>query len=44
LYPNQGSGVLSSLAFADGLAALMPAQKVQAGDLLDYLPLSSLTC
>ncbi len=44
LFPNQGSGVLSSLAFADGLAVLNPGQTVQAGDRLDYLPLSSLTC
>ncbi|WP_374662798.1 gephyrin-like molybdotransferase Glp [Inhella sp.] len=39
---HQGSGVLSSLAFADGLAVLAPGQTVQAGELLDYLPLSEL--
>jgi molybdopterin molybdotransferase len=44
LYPNQGSGVLSSLAFADALAVLAPGQTVQAGDTLDTLMLVSLTC
>lgn len=43
LYPNQGSGVLSSLAFADGLARLQPGQTVQPGDPLDLLPLQALT-
>lgn len=43
LYPNQGSGVLSSLAFADGLARLRPGQTVQPGDLIDLLPLQLLT-
>jgi molybdopterin molybdotransferase len=43
LYPNQGSGVLSSLAFADGLAALQPGQTVQPGDVVDLLPMNLLT-
>lgn len=42
LFPNQGSGVLSSLAFADGLAVLAPGQTVQPGELLDYWPMSAL--
>ncbi|RVT88490.1 molybdopterin molybdotransferase MoeA [Inhella crocodyli] len=44
LYPNQGSGVLSSLAFADALAVLAPGQTVQPGDTLEALWLSDLTC
>lgn len=43
LYPNQGSGVLSSLAFADGLALLQPGQTVQPGDTIDVLPMNQLT-
>lgn len=43
LYPNQGSGVLSSLAFADGLARLRPGQAVAPGDLVEMLPLQALT-
>lgn len=43
LYPNQGSGVLSSLAFADGLAVLTPDQTVQPGDVVDVLPMNLLT-
>ena len=33
-YPQQGSGVLSSCAWADGLARLQPGQVVQPGTLL----------
>jgi len=33
-YPNQGSGVLTSCAWADGLVRLQPGQAVAAGDLL----------
>jgi len=33
-YPNQGSGVLTSCAWADGLVRLQPGQTVAAGDLL----------
>lgn len=44
LYPNQGSGVLSSLAFADALAVLAPGQTVQPGDTLEVLLLPALTC
>ncbi|MBP8144927.1 MAG: molybdopterin molybdotransferase MoeA [Inhella sp.] len=43
LHPNQGSGVLSSLAFADYLAVLAPGQVVQPGDPLDLLSLTELT-
>jgi molybdopterin molybdotransferase len=44
LYPNQGSGVLSSLAFADALAVLQPGQTVAAGDAIEVLLLGPLTC
>jgi molybdopterin molybdotransferase len=44
LHPNQGSGVLSSLAFADGLAVLAPGQAVAPGDAITLWPLRELTC
>ena len=42
IYPQQGSGVLTSCAWADGLVRLAPGQSVKAEDLVDYLPLSNL--
>lgn len=39
-YPNQGSGVLSSVAWATGLAEIEVDQRVAAGDLLRYYPTS----
>ncbi|ACO75281.1 MoeA [Laribacter hongkongensis HLHK9] len=42
IYPQQGSGVLTSCAWADGLVRLAPGQCVKAGDPVDYLPLSNL--
>ena len=42
LYRNQGSGVLTSLAWGDGLADIAPGQAVQAGDLVRYLSLAEL--
>ncbi|EEG08879.1 molybdenum cofactor synthesis domain protein [Pseudogulbenkiania ferrooxidans 2002] len=38
-YPNQGSGVLTSCAWADGLVRLAPGQAVAAGDQLDFIAL-----
>jgi molybdopterin molybdotransferase len=35
-YPNQGSGVLRSAAWADGLARIPPDMVVREGDLLDF--------
>lgn len=35
-YPHQGSGVLSSMAWADGLVALAAGQQVKLGDRLSY--------
>lgn len=42
LYRNQGSGVLTSLAWGDGLADIAPGQVVQPGDLVSYLSLAEL--
>jgi molybdopterin molybdotransferase len=42
LYPNQSSGVLSSLVWADGLVDNPPGQAIRAGDRVRYLPLNSL--
>ncbi|MDN0075388.1 molybdopterin molybdotransferase MoeA [Crenobacter sp. SG2303] len=39
-YPNQGSGVLMSCAWAEGLVRLAPGQRVSPGELLDFLPLT----
>ncbi|RFA30833.1 hypothetical protein CAI21_04040 [Alkalilimnicola ehrlichii] len=43
-YPHQGSGVLSSTCWADGLVRLKPGQTVAEGDILPYTPMSSLLC
>lgn len=40
LYPQQGSGVLMSCAWADGLAWVQPGQRIQSGDELPYLELA----
>ena len=42
LYANQGSGVLTSLAWGDGLADIAPGQAVQPGDMVRYLSLVEL--
>jgi molybdopterin molybdotransferase len=42
LWPNQGSGVMSSLAWADGLVDLAPDTKIARGDVLRYLSLAEL--
>lgn len=41
-YPHQGSGVLSSVAWADGLARLPIDRAVEPGQGLDYFPFSAL--
>lgn len=43
-YPNQGSGVLTSCAWADGLVRLAAGQQVQPGDLLELLPIGRFGC
>lgn len=42
LFTNQGSGVLTSVVWADGLVDLPPGQAVRAGDLVRFLPLAEL--
>jgi molybdopterin molybdotransferase len=42
LFPNQGSGVLTSLAWADGLADIPPGQPVARGDVVRFVPLPEL--
>lgn len=42
LWPNQGSAVVSGLVWADGLVDLEPGTSVKAGDLVRYVPLSTL--
>lgn len=42
LFPNQGSGVLTSAAWADGLAIIPENTTVAIGDSLEYLPFSGI--
>ena len=41
LYPNQGSGVLSSIAWADGLVDKAPNQTIVHGDRVTYRPFAA---
>ncbi|MFZ5723975.1 MAG: gephyrin-like molybdotransferase Glp [Pseudomonadota bacterium] len=41
-HPNQGSGVLTSMAWADGLARVPAGSTLAAGDPVEFLPFSSL--
>lgn len=41
-FANQSSGVLTSMAWADGLARIPAGQSVQQGDPVDYFPMCSL--
>jgi molybdopterin molybdotransferase len=42
LFPNQSSGVLTSAQWADGLLDNPPGRPIAPGDLVDFIPLSSL--
>jgi molybdopterin molybdotransferase len=42
LFENQGSGVLSSLTWCDGLIDNPPGYRIQKGDMVRFLPLSGL--
>ena len=42
LYPNQGSGVLTSVAWSDGLVDNPPGQVIRAGDVVRFLPYAEL--
>ena len=41
-WPNQGSGVMSSVAWADGLVDIQPGQVIEPGDAVPYLSLADL--
>lgn len=43
LYPQQGSDVMSSIVWADGLVEIPENRTFEAGELLNYYPLSELT-
>lgn len=42
IFPNQGSGVLTSAVWGDGLIDLAPAQTIQAGQLVNFIPFNAL--
>ncbi len=42
IYPHQGSGVLSSTCWADGLVIVEPGKTISAGDVLKYIPFQGL--
>lgn len=43
IYPNQGSGVLSSTCWADGLVIVEPEKAISVGDVLKYIPFQGLS-
>jgi len=43
LYPNRSSAILSSVAWADGLAVIPEDRAVQEGDPVEFIPFSELT-
>jgi molybdopterin molybdotransferase len=42
LYPHQGSGVLSSVSWADGLVIVEPEKVINTGDIIKYMPFQGL--
>lgn len=42
VYPNQGSGVLNSVVWADGLVDIPAGQTVARGDVVPYLPFAGM--
>jgi molybdopterin molybdotransferase len=42
LYPHQGSGVLSSVSWADGLVIVEPEKVINTGDIVKYIPFQGL--
>ena len=42
LFPNQGSGVLTSAVWGDGLIDNPPQQAIQRGDMVRFVPFSEL--
>jgi molybdopterin molybdotransferase len=43
LYPKQGSDIMSSIVWADGLVEIPENKTFKPGELLNYYPLSELT-
>ncbi|WP_133511088.1 molybdopterin molybdotransferase MoeA [Candidatus Thiosymbion oneisti] len=43
LYPNPSSAVLSSVAWANGLAVILEGRSLQEGDPIEFIPFSALT-
>ena len=43
LYPHQGSGVLSSTSWADGLVEVSIGKDISIGDMISYLPFTAFT-
>lgn len=44
LFPNQGSGVLTSTVWGDGLLDNPPETQIRAGQLVPFIPFSELDC
>jgi molybdopterin molybdotransferase len=42
LFPNQGSGVVTSLCWGDGLVFNRPGQAIKQGDMVDFVPFAEL--
>ena len=42
IYPHQGSGVLSSTSWADGLVVVEPEKAINTGDIIKYIPFQGL--
>ena len=42
IFPNQGSGVVTSLCWGDGLVINPPAQAVKRGDSVRFVPFAEL--
>jgi len=42
LFANQSSGVLTSMVWGDGVIDNPPSQIIQAGDMVNFIPLASL--
>ncbi len=42
LFPNQGSAVLSSTVWGDGLVDIAPGQTIQPGDLVKFIPFAEI--
>ena len=42
LYPNQGSGVLTSMVWADGLVDIPSGKMIERGELVKFIPFSEM--